>query len=136
MTRQSLLGLCFGRSDFPVGEPTLEAYGADGLICSVDVYYRTLKVGGQAVDVAAIAQVATHPNHRRQGYASALLRAAHELARKGGVEWAALFGRSPWLYEPLGYHRVEGGPPLFLVAEIGAEGTAWPQGPIDAGTPW
>jgi predicted N-acetyltransferase YhbS len=95
---------CFGE-DFTAPPGDL-VYGvlADGIVVShLDLYWKTIRISGEKVEVAAIGQVCTLPAYRGRGLATWLLEAAHEDAR-ARVPFAALFG-SPGFYGRLGYRE-------------------------------
>jgi len=99
-----VVSVCFG-ADFTAPPGDL-VYGisADGIVVShLDVYWKSIRIGGQQVEVAAIGQVCTLPDYRRRGLATWLLEAVHEDAR-GRVPFGALFG-SPSFYGRLGYRE-------------------------------
>lgn len=135
MTREELLEKCFGSADWPPGDVVLQVRAGDDVLAHLDLYWRSIGVGGTDLPVAAIGQVATDPAYRGLGLASSLVRAAHRVAVERGLEWAALFGVST-LYSRIGYR-----PPLdppardFLVCPL-VDGLEWPPGPIDTRGEW
>lgn len=64
----------------------------DGLpVCHVGIYFRTATWNGQKVHIGGIGGVATHPDHRRCGYASiALNAAAHTMRDHDAAQFALL----------------------------------------------
>ncbi len=69
----------------------------------VQVFPRRLRVGEAAVPTGGIGSVYTHPDHRRQGVAEALLARAVAAMRARGMELSLLFASLvPW-YEGLGW---------------------------------
>lgn len=127
--------MCFGTADWPPGDVVLQVRSGDDVLAYLDVYWRSVGVGGAEVAVAAIGQVATDPALRGLGLASALVRSAHLLARERGLVWAALFGTST-LYGRIGYRRPPDPPaPDFLVCSL-VDGVGWPAGPIDTRGEW
>ncbi len=142
----------FGRVAYRWAEP--DYYG----ILSVDeqlagrlaVFDRQISAGGVIVKVGGIGGVATKPQFRHQGIASALLsRAAEFMKNDLGAEFGFLLCRpevSP-VYAKLGWTRVDG--PTTFSQPSGIEtypyytmilrltGREWPPGPIDMmGLPW
>jgi predicted N-acetyltransferase YhbS len=97
-----VVSTCFGTGvSAPPGD-LVYGVSADGTVVShLDLYWKTIRVAGRPVDVAAIGQVCTLPEYRNRGLASWLLEAAHEDAQ-GRVPFAALFG-SPAFYGRFGY---------------------------------
>ena len=93
---------CFGKDfEAPPGD-LVYGISLDGAVVShLDLYWKTIRVGEQPVGVAAIGQVGTLPDHRGRGFASTLLEAAHEDARRR-VPYAGLFG-SLAFYGRFGY---------------------------------
>jgi predicted N-acetyltransferase YhbS len=135
MTREQLLTECFGRADWPTGDVVLQVRSGEDVLAHLDLYWRSVGVGGEDVEVAAIGQVATDPACRGLGLASGLVRTAHRVAAERGLEWAALFGVST-LYRRIGYYRPEEAPkPDFLVCPLVA-GLEWPRGRIDTRGEW
>jgi predicted N-acetyltransferase YhbS len=135
MTREQLLIECFGRADWPIGDVVLQVGSGDDVLAHLDVYWRTVGVGGEEVEVAAIGQVCTDPAYRGLGLASSLVRTAHRVAADRGLAWAALFGIDP-LYTRIGYFQPAATPsPDFLVCPL-REGMEWPAGPIDTRGEW
>lgn len=97
-----VISICFGADlTAPPGD-LVYGVSADGNVVShLDLYWKTIRIAGHQVDVAAIGQVCTLPEYRNRGLATWLLEAAHEDAH-GRVPFAALFG-SPAFYGHLGY---------------------------------
>jgi predicted acetyltransferase len=77
---------------------------ADGLVCHVGIYFRTVTWNGRKLDIGGIGGVITHPDCRGQGYASVALR-DHE-----AVEFALLFcePHNFAFYQSRGWHPFEG----------------------------
>jgi predicted N-acetyltransferase YhbS len=135
VTREELLVVCFGKADSPPGDVVLQVRSGDDVLAHLDLYVRSVGVGSTEVLVGAIGQVATDPAFRGLGLASGLVQSAHVLARKRGLEWAALFGVST-LYGRLGYRTPADPPePDFLVCPL-VHGVDWPEGPIDTRGEW
>jgi GNAT superfamily N-acetyltransferase len=62
------------------------------LACHVGIYFRTVTWNGQQVHIGGIGGVATHPDHRRRGYASIALTAAAQTMRDhDAAQFALLF---------------------------------------------
>jgi predicted acetyltransferase len=101
--RQVVLA-CFGEGVIALPGDLVYGVFADGIVVShLDLYWKTIRIAGQQVEVAAIGQVCTLPEYRGRGLATSLLEAAHEDAH-GRVPFAALFG-SPEFYARLGYRE-------------------------------
>lgn len=101
---RAVVSACFGED--LEAEPGDLVYGisVDGTVVShLDLYWKTIHVGEQLVDVAAIGQVGTLPDHRGRGFASALVEAAHEDSKRH-VPYAGLFG-SLAFYGRFGYRE-------------------------------
>jgi predicted N-acetyltransferase YhbS len=62
---------------------------------------RQLRIGQALVPVGCVGAVATHPDHRRQGVASRLLRHLQQVAREHGIALLLLHGIADF------YHRLE-----------------------------
>jgi predicted N-acetyltransferase YhbS len=135
VTREELLVECFGSADWPPGDVMLQVSSGQDVLAHLDLYWRSVGVGGGEVEVAAIGQVATDPAYRGLGLATALVRTAHRIAAERGLEWAALFGVSS-LYRRIGYFMPRDAPkPEFLVCPL-VEGSEWPSGAIDTRGEW
>jgi GNAT superfamily N-acetyltransferase len=63
------------------------------LVSSVTCYQRMMYCGGALAKVGAIGSVATHPDHRRRGYAREVLREARQWMRDNGFDFSFLFGK-------------------------------------------
>ena len=84
---------------------------ADGLVCHVGIYFRTVTWNGRKVHIGGIGGVATRPDCRRQGYASVALNAAVQTMRANeAVKFAILFcePHNEAFYEARGWHRFTG----------------------------
>lgn len=80
---------------------------ADGRIVGyVRIFARTMMVRGQPVPVGGIGSVATHPDARGSGIATALLHDAIARMRRGGMQASFLYTGIPGFYERLGFHIV------------------------------
>jgi GNAT superfamily N-acetyltransferase len=95
---QRLLALCFstdfgGRSYFQQ-RPHFRLVWREGgqIIGHMAVMMRAIRLGGDLVDVAGLADVATHPDHRGKGIAAALLQAAIGQLRATQAQYFLLFG--------------------------------------------
>src|ERR1700760_3851606 len=66
------------------------------LVCHAGIFFRTVTWNGQKVHVGGIGQVATHPDHRRRGYASIALSAGVRTMRDhDAAQFAVLFCEPP-----------------------------------------
>jgi aminoglycoside 2'-N-acetyltransferase I len=142
----------FGRVRYQWAEPDYYAIlrRDEKLAGRLAIFDRQVSAGDVTVRVGGIGGVATKPNLRHRGVASALLsRAADFMKRQLGVEFGLLLCQpavSP-VYAKLGWSRVEG-PTTFaqpggavrypyLTMVLPLAGKAWPPGPIDMlGLPW
>lgn len=146
MTRDELVHACFPtawKAMLPGDFPLQVTVGAD-VVANVDVYWRTIHVGGLPVKAAGIGNVCTLEAARGQGLASALIRYAHLVAVRAGAEWAGLFADSPAFYSRFGYYSVPDArlslpdfePPFhFMLAPL-VSGQFLMGVPIETGTPW
>ena len=150
MTRGELLEACFGKTDLPEGERIFEIMEGADVLAHVDLGYRRIlhrpetapgpgvSVAADMVVVAAISNVCTDPAHRGNGYATQLLRIAHEEAAKHSIApFAALFAgpaQRPF-YERLGYFHPEDVTDLSFMVCLLAE-KPWPAGSIDTRGTW
>jgi GNAT superfamily N-acetyltransferase len=123
---------------------------AGGIVSVVGILKRRIQVGEIILEVGGIGGVATHPDHQRHGFASALLRGAAEFIREDlHIEFGLLFCDHDKItfYSKLGWQVVEaemtmeihGKKQVFdgiaLVLPLGAR--PWPEGTIDlCGHPW
>lgn len=86
----------------------------DGRVAGyVRIFRRTMLVRGEPVLAGGIGSVATHPEGRGSGIATALLRDAIEQMRREGMRVSYLFTGLPEFYERLGYRIV--GQPSFEI---------------------
>jgi predicted N-acetyltransferase YhbS len=67
--------------------------------------FRDIRQGSRLIPVIGLAEVATDPNHRGKGIASALLDAAIAEGRLGPARFALLFGDAP-IYARSGFQPV------------------------------
>jgi predicted N-acetyltransferase YhbS len=72
----------------------------------VRIFARTMLVGGRPLPAGGIGSVATHPDARGHGLASALMRDAIEQMRREGMQVSFLFTGIPRFYAPFGYRIV------------------------------
>lgn len=99
---------------------------------------RTVRVDGERIQICAIGYVVTEEMVRHRGFATTLMRLAHDLALSEGISFGALFTGVPGLYQPLGYGYKtnlgtvgSGG----MVASL--DGSEWPDGIVDpCGPAW
>jgi GNAT superfamily N-acetyltransferase len=121
------------------------------LVSYTGLVWRRILVGGQAVTVGGIGGVATHPDHRGQGYARQLLKTAADYMRQDGrYEFALLFCYDAKVsyYTGLGYELINNEPFYILSRGKRLKYTdnrlmmplthrAWPSGEVDLlGPPW
>lgn len=120
------------------------------LVCLVEIIDRTCRVAGQPVRVGGVGGVATHPDHRRKGYASAAMQIAKDFMRDNlGMDYAMLYcsDHRVALYNRLGYEVIHdpvyfdqpGGKMRNLenTMALSITGKPWPQGEVDmGGLPW
>ena len=75
----------------------------DEVVAVVHVAERTAYACGETVPFGFIAMVATHPKHRRKGYAGRLLRDAEEYMRSRGFCYALMLGAYRYYCGSLGW---------------------------------
>jgi len=83
----------------------------DALACHTGIYFRTVTWNGQRVHIGGIGGVATHPDHRRRGYASIALNAAVQTMRDHDAAQFALLFCEPHnfeFYQARGWQRFDG----------------------------
>lgn len=82
----------------------LRVMGWDGdhLIGHVALQLRAIRMGGAALTIAGVGEVAVHPGHQGHGRGTALMREAITAVEGGIAAFAVLFGH-PGLYAPLGF---------------------------------
>jgi len=73
------------------------------VVSNVHVYSYEMAFGESRVKVAAIGDVATHPDYRGRGAAKKLMAAAHDAMRSRGQVLSTLFTSIQPYYEPMGY---------------------------------
>ncbi len=104
----ALLAACFdtdfgGRSFFRSRHHLRLVIREDGAIIGhMAIQFRAVRLGGRLMDVAALAEVATHPDHRGKGIAGRMLQAAIAAARDTRAEHFLLFGTAG-LYGAAGF---------------------------------
>lgn len=172
MNRDELLHACFGDRDLPEGKrvfQTEEITATEAHVRAIVMLdYRRIILfpitspgsgvseAARTVTVAAVMNVCTDSDCRGRGYATDLLKQAHdEAATHHSIEFAALFA-GPELqpfFERLGYHHPEGTPEAFMVMpltrmiptgsldEQGAPAiepvvAEWPEGRVDTRGTW
>ena len=119
----ALLVLCFdtdfgGRSFFRTRHHLRLVIRDEGrLAAHMALQFRSMRLGGRLVDVACLAEVATHPDHRGQGLAGQLLQEAIGAARRARAAHFLLFGTAR-LYEAAGF--VQARNPIIYVEMDGA----------------
>jgi predicted acetyltransferase len=69
------------------------------LACHTGIFFRTVTWNGQKVHIGGIGGVATHPDHRRRGYASIALEAAAQTMRDHDTAQFALLFCEPHNFE-------------------------------------
>ncbi len=81
------------------------------LACHTGIFFRTVTWNGQKVHIGGIGGVATHPGHRRRGYASVALSAAVQTMRDHDAAQFALLFCEPHnfeFYQARGWQRFGG----------------------------
>lgn len=105
-----LLARCFttdfgGRSFFQTRHSWRHVLRQKGIIAHLAVQLRAVRLGGDLVTIAGIADVATHPGHRGKGHAATLLHAAIATARTSPARHVLLFGTAQ-LYPAAGFRPI------------------------------
>ena len=77
----------------------------DTIIGHMALGLRAIRMGNQLVQTAGLAEVATHPNHRGKGIATALIKSAIAEAQASPANFLLLFGDQP-LYVAVGFQAV------------------------------
>jgi len=77
---------------------------------------RPIRIGTAIVNGAIVAPVATHPEHQRRGYCSAVMRDAIGYMKKQNFDITLLWGE-PWLYPKYGYSPAMPYPRLVINPE-------------------
>lgn len=67
--------------------------------------YRAIRMGDALVNIMGLAEVATDPEHRGKGIASALMRQAIEVAQDSQADFFVLYGVRP-IYAGVGFRSV------------------------------
>ncbi len=91
---------------------------AGQIVAHVALQFRAVRLGGHLVNVAALAEVCTHPGHRGRGLAARLLQVAIDQARRSRAAHMLLFGTAG-LYAAAGFVPADN--PLVYVYLDGAQ---------------
>jgi predicted acetyltransferase len=84
-------------------ESDLRVTEVEGKIVSMMmIIRRPIRIGTAVVKGALVAPVATHPEHQRKGYCSAVMRDAIGYMKRQNFDITILWGH-PWLYPKYGY---------------------------------
>ncbi|MCR9273093.1 MULTISPECIES: GNAT family N-acetyltransferase [Mameliella] len=93
----------FGGRSFYQQRPHLRVVWRDGMILGhVALFYRAIRVDGQLIDVIGLGDVATAPQARGRGIATALLDRALAIGKGSNAQFALLFGERR-LYDRAGF---------------------------------
>ena len=68
------------------------------IVATMRVWDREMRVGSTPLRMAGVGGVGTHPDHRRQGYAAAMMRDAADWFRSAGYQMGLLFTEIPCRY--------------------------------------
>jgi predicted N-acetyltransferase YhbS len=103
----ALLRACFptdygGRSFFMQRPHMRLVWREDQILSHVALFYRAVRLGDDLIDVMGLGDVATAPQARGRGLATALLSDAIDIARASGAHYMMLFG-ARGLYERAGF---------------------------------
>ena len=94
-----------GRSYFQQRHHLRLVMRAEGRIVGhMGLLFRAVRLGDVLTDIVGLADVATDPDHRGQGIAQALLRAAIDQAHASGAAFFLLFGNAN-VYSGNGFQR-------------------------------
>lgn len=106
VTSLALIRDTFGSASYPMPDESFEITHDGRVISHVGLFWRTITTTAGPLPVGGVGLVCTHPEWRRLGLASTLLRAAWRRSRLHGREHLACFAGNPALYEGLGFIRV------------------------------
>jgi len=91
------------REDPAFQKGDLRVVKVDGTIMGTAMLIRRpIRIGTALVKGALVAPVATHPDHQRKGYCSAVMKNLIQYMQTQGLELSLLWG-IPWLYPRYGY---------------------------------
>ncbi|HUV05926.1 MAG TPA: GNAT family N-acetyltransferase [Armatimonadota bacterium] len=76
------------------------------LVSALQICEREVRVGSARIRMGGIGNVATHPDHRKKGYSSRLLRDAIAVMREHGMDFSVLFTGIQPFYEKAGWCSV------------------------------
>jgi predicted N-acetyltransferase YhbS len=92
-----------GRSYYQQRHHLRLIYREDGMILGhIALALRAIRLGDHLVQTAGLAEVATHPDHRRKGIATALLAETIAAAKRSPAAFCVLFGDEP-IYAKSGF---------------------------------
>ena len=74
------------------------------IIGHMGLCYRAIRMGNQLIDIVGLAEVATHPDHRKKGIASTLMTHAVQAAKQSKADFFILFGDEA-IYAASGFRR-------------------------------
>lgn len=98
-------------------EGDLRVTEVEGKIVSMMlIIQRPIRIGTAIVKGAMVAPVATHPEHQRKGYCSAVMRDAINYMKRENFDMTLLWGE-PWLYPKYGYSPAMPYPRLVINPE-------------------
>ena len=103
------------------------------IVSTLRVWDRQMRIGPSAVRTGGIGGVCTHPEHRKKGYASAMMRDAIEWLRQSGYEVGVLFSEIPFVfYRRLGWECLpQAGFHIKRQQVVGLQETDWQIEPFE-----
>jgi len=88
-------------------DDTLVACDGDRLVSSVQIFTRSIQVGGEVLPLGGIGSVATHPDYEHRGIATQVLRRAIAEMERRGMALSLLFTMRTSFYERLDWRRID-----------------------------
>lgn len=91
------------------------------IIAHAAIHEKIINVSGRSILVGGIAEVCVHPDHRKKGYVSQLMKRMHQYLSNAGITYSILFGEAA-VYGSIGYQNIEN---LMVLSDGNEEKEEW-----------